>query len=432
MVINNISNLKTGLLFLCVLLCCININGDTQKGFFFRGAFYQDWMGLKSEGTELYQRLSSRLKLTFLDEPGDGWTVFIDIRNRFTLGDKGKNQLIIYDTRLSYDKLKSRLFFSLGQMNLYDTAGIGVLTGGVIGFKLSKYLSLGGYAGLEPDVYNTRWDPDYKKFGFFIRFIGPGAKQFSLSFNRVGFNNQTERQFIHSSLLLPVQRLFVLYGNLEYELDNSIKKEDRLSRLFLNARVNLSAYVDITANFSSGRGLDYHRFLLEQSQDPTVYSSEIERFYYNETYGVRLSFKPVKSIRVFAAKRESEFKDREIKNHTTRFGVSLANILKTGIYLYGSFNMNRGDASESDSYYISTSRYFGRLSCSLGFANYYNGVRISGEGTPQVFHYPDRQTLSATLFLVLYRSLALSLDYAYSYQKDNSDQQFFVRLIYRK
>lgn len=432
MVIDNTANRKIGLLFLCLLLCCINISGDTQKGFFFRGAFYQDWMGLKSEGTELYQRLSSRLKLTFLDKPGDGWTVFIDIRNRFTLGDKGKNQLIIYDTRLSYDKLKSRLFFSLGQMNLYDTAGIGVLTGGVIGFKLSKYLSLGGYAGLEPDVYNTRWDADYNKFGFFIRFIGPGAKQFSLSFNRVGFNNQTERQFIYSSLLLPVQRLFVLYGNLEYELDNSIKKEDRLSRLFLNARVNLSAYVDITANFSSGRGLDFHRFLLEQSQDPTIHSSEIERFYYNETYGVRLSFKPVKSIRVFAAKRESEFKDREVKNHTTRFGVSLANILKTGIYLYGSFNMNRGDASESDSYYISASRYFGRLSCSLSFANYYNGVRFSGEGTPQVFHYPDRQTLSATFFLVLFRSLALSLDYAYSYQKDNSDQQFFVRLIYRK
>jgi hypothetical protein len=147
---------------------------------------------------------------------------------------------------------------------------------------------------------------------------------------------------------------------------------------------------------------------------------------------VRLSIKPVKSIRVFAAKRESEFKDRKVKNHTTRFGVSLANILKTGISLYGSFNMNRGDASESDSYYVSASRYFGRFSCSLSFANYYNGVRISGEGTPRVFHFPDRQTLSANVFLVLFRSLALSLDYAYSYQKNNSDQQFFVRLIYRK
>jgi hypothetical protein len=218
----------------------------------------------------------------------------------------------------------------------------------------------------------------------------------------------------------------------EYELNNGIKNEDRLSRLFLNARVNLTKYVDVTANFSSGRGLDYHRFLLEQSQDPTIQNSEIERYYYNETYGVRLSVKPVKSVRLFAARRESERKDAEIKNHTTRFGVSMTNFLKTRVSIYGSFNMNRGDSSESDSYYISASRYFGKFSCSLSFANYYNGVRITGEGTPQVFHLPDRQTLSTNFFLILSRALAISLDYAYSYQKELNDHQFFVRVIYKK
>jgi hypothetical protein len=425
-------NMKKWLLFLCVLFCCIGISGDTTKEFFLRGAFYQDWMGLKSEDTDLYSRLSSRLKLTLFNKPGNGWTLFIDVRNRYTLGDKGKNQLIIYDARISYDKLKSRLFFSLGQMNLYDTAGIGQLTGGVIGYKLGKYLSLGGYAGLEPDIYNTRWETNYNKFGFFIRYLGPGAKQFSLSFNHVVFDGKTERQFLYSSLLLPIQRLFVLYGNVEYELNNGIKNEDRLSRLFLNARVNLTKYVDVTANFSSGRGLDYHRFLLEQSQDPTIQNSEIERYYYNETYGVRLSVKPVKSVRIFAARRESERKDAEIKNHTTRFGVSMTNFLKTRVSIYGSFNMNRGDSSESDSYYISASRYFGKFSCSLSFANYYNGVRITGEGTPQVFHLPDRQTLSTNFFLILSRALAISLDYAYSYQKELNDHQFFVRVIYKK
>ena len=219
---------------------------------------------------------------------------------------------------------------------------------------------------------------------------------------------------------------------MEYELNKKIKSEDRLSRLFLNARVNLSRYFDVTAHFSSGRGLDYHGFLLEQSQDPTIQNSEIERYYYNETYGARLSFKPTKRIRLFAAKRESERIDKGIKNHSTRFGLSLTNLLKSGISIYGSFNMNRGDSSESDYYYISASRYFGKLSCSLSFANFYNGVRITGEGTPQVFHLPDRQTLSTNFFLILSRSLAIALDYAYSYQKENIDHQFFVRVILRK
>ncbi len=430
-------NMRKGcfFLFICVLMCFIPVTGDSGnrgKEFYLRGAFYQDWLGFKSEGYELYSRLSSRLNLTFWNKPGDGWTASIDVRNRYTLGDRGKNQLIIYDARLTYDHLNTRLFFSLGQMNLYDTAGIGELTGGVLGYKLDKYLSLGGYAGIEPDIYNTSWETDANKFGFFVRYMGSGARQFSLSFNRLGSGSKSERQYLYSSLLLPLKRLFVLYGNLEYELDNKVKKEDRLSRLFLNARLDLSQYIDVTANYSSGRGLDYHQFLLDQSQNPTLQNSEIERFYYNEVYGVQVSIKPGKNVRLYVSRRESELVDQGIKNHTTRFGLSLANILRTGIYIYGNFNMNRGDSSESDSYYISLSRSFGKLSGSLSFANYYNGVRFSGEGTPQVFYLPERQTLSTNLFLILSRSLALALDYAYSYQEEEKEHQFFIRVIFRR
>ena len=96
-------NMKPWLLFIFVLSCWCHMVGETNKGFFFRGAFYQDWMGIKSEDSDLYHRLSSRLKLTFWNKPGDGWTVYMDIRNRYTLGDQGNNQLIIYDTHISYN-----------------------------------------------------------------------------------------------------------------------------------------------------------------------------------------------------------------------------------------------------------------------------------------------------------------------------------------
>lgn len=417
----------------CYLFVFIGVTkGEVNNGFLVRGALYLDWMGIQAEDTDFYSLLSSRLKLTLLNNPGHGWTISIDMRDRFNPGEGGGNRLIIYDARLSYDRLNKKLFFHLGQMNLYDTAGIGELTGGVVGYKINKYLSLGGYAGLEPDIYAGKWDTDYNKYGFFLRYRGTGARQFSLSFNRVGFNNQTERQFLYSSLLFPVKRIVVLYGNVEYELANGIKTEDRLSRLFLNGRIDLSKYVDVTANYSSGRGLDYHQFILEQSQNPTIQNSEVERYYYNETYGIRLSVKPVKSMRIFVAKRESERKDKGIKNHTTWFGLSLSNLFKTGISLFGNYNINRGDASESDSYYISLSRNFGKLSCSLSFADYYNGVRFTGEGTPEVFHLPDRQTVSANVFVVFSRIFSLSLDYAYSYQKENVEHQFFVRVIFRK
>ncbi|MCP5050994.1 MAG: hypothetical protein GY940_27770, partial [bacterium] len=171
---------------------------------------------------------------------------------------------------------------------------------------------------MEPDIYNTKWDFDYRKLGTFVRYTGPGAKQFTLSYNRLQYESKGERQFIYTSFLLPVKRLVVLYGNLEYEMGKGIKTEDRLSRLFLNGRFNLSKYVDITTNYSSGRGLDYHRFLLEHSQSPTLQQSDIERFYYNETYGVRFSVKPVKRLRLYSERRESRQKDQGIRNHTNR------------------------------------------------------------------------------------------------------------------
>jgi len=405
---------------------------EKGKSFYIRGAFYQDWMGFKSGDNDFYSRLSSRFKFTLWNKPGEGWTAYLDIRNRYTMGEGGTNQLIMYDVRMSFDSLQRKLFFSLGQMNLYDTAGIGQLTGIVLGYKLNKYLSVGGYGGFEPDIYNTRWDFNYQKFGVFLRYLGSGAKQFALSYNRLSFEGDSERQFVYANLLLPFEQVLVVYGNLEYELDSVIKSEDRLSRLFLNTRLNLSRYADIIAHYSSGRGLDYHRFLLEQSQDPTLQNKEIERFYYNETYGIRLSIKPIRNIRIYATRRESQLKDKGVKNHTTGFGGSVTNLLNSGFSLYGNYNLNRGDTSESDSYYLSVSRSFGKLSWSLSFANYYNGVRYSGEGTPQVFHLPDQKTISTNLFIIMSRALAVSFDYAYSDQTDYSDHQFFIRLIYRK
>ncbi|MCP5049363.1 MAG: hypothetical protein GY940_19490 [bacterium] len=420
------------LILLLLLPCCLMPSGEEDR-FYLRGAFYQDWMGFKTGDSDMYNRVSSRLKLSFWEKAGTGWTAFVDIRNRLTLGEGGKNQLIIYDARLSYDKQGSKLFFSLGQMNLYDTAGIGQLTGGLAGYKFGKYFSAGGYGGFEPDIYNSRWDTNYTKFGFFIRYIGTRARRLAVSYNRVRFEGKPERQFIFASTLLPVQGLMVLYGNMEYETGPSVGSEDRLARLFLNARINLGRFADVTCNYSSGRGLDYHRFLLEQSQSPTIQNSEIERYYYNESYGVRLSVKPVKHLRIYAARRESKHNDKGVRNHTNRFGLSASDIFHSGLSIYGNYSMKRGDMSESDSYYISTSRSFGKLSWSVSFANYYNGVRFVGTGMPEVFHLPGQKTISTNLFLVLNRALAFSFEYAYTDQAENTgEHQLFLRAIYRK
>ncbi|MBE0665760.1 MAG: hypothetical protein E4H23_04230 [Chrysiogenales bacterium] len=420
-----------------LLILLAGIPGAAQEkagAFYWQGALYQDWMGFKGEGDPLFSRLSTRLRLTFWNRPGNGWTMFFDVRNRFASGEGVENQLLVYDARLAYDSLKSKIFLSLGWMNLYDTAGIGQLAGIMTGYKFGRYLSAGAYGGLQTDIYAVRINSLYQKFGIFARYIGPGARQFSLSYNLVRFESLNERQFVYSSLLLPLGRFLIVYGNGEYELNGNTHADDRLSRLFVNARANLSRHADVTASYSSGRGMDYHRFLLEQSQDPSLQNSEMERFYYNKTYGLRLSLTPLKNLRLHVARQESELQDAGIKNHTAGFGLAAGDILHSGLSFYGNYNLNRGDSSEADTYYLSLARNFGKLAVNLSYANFFNGVRFSAAGTPQLIRIelPKQQTFSGDLFLAVNRTLAVSLSYSYLVQAGYSDQQFFVRLIARK
>ena len=423
------------LIIIMVFLSCLISAAETvEKKFYVRGAFYQDWMGFKTGDSDFYNRFSSRLNMTLWNKPGDGPTLFVDVRDRYTAGDGGKNQLMLYDVRLAFDSMKSKIFFSLGQMNLYDTAGIGHLAGALAGYKLGKYLSVGAYGGFEPDIFNNKVETDYRKYGGFIRYIGKGAKQFSFSYNYLRYKGKNERQYIYASLLLPVSRSFILYGNVEYDLGALAKSSDRLAQLFLNSRANITKYADVTLSYSSGRGLDYHEFLIEQSQDPTIQNSDIERFYYNETYGARLALKPSKNLRVYISRQESTQKDLNIKNHTTGLGFSVNDLFKTGFSLYGNYNMNRGDSSESDTYYISASKSFGKIYWNLSYANYFNGVRFTTNGTPVIVRIllPDQQTVSTGLFFILNRTVSVSLDYSYIAQTGNNGHQIFIRLILRK
>ena len=102
--------------------------------------------------------------------------------------------------------------------------------------------------------------------------------------------------------------------------------------------------------------------------------------------------------------------------------------------MHGKYNLNRGGTSEADTYYLSASRDFGKLSVNASYANFFNGVRFAADGTPQVvrIEIPRQQTFSSGLFLAFSRALAVSLDYSYLTRADSAEHQFFVRVIIRQ
>ena len=191
-------------------------------------------------------------------------------------------------------------------------------------------------------------------------------------------------------------------------------------------------YLNVAAHISLGKGLDFHRFLIDRSKDPVLNDQELDRFYYSRQFGLRLTIKPAKGIRLYAARLESEQKDRNVRNNTWRLGASIRDLMGTGLSTYGSYSINRGKISESDSYYLSLTRDFGRLSCNLSFSNTFNGVRFDNRtGSAEIIHLNDYKTLSTLIFLFLSRMVSLSAEYEYFLQKEVDQHRFFVRLILR-
>jgi len=403
-----------------------------QTGFYQRGTIYLDWLGSRAADGTFFNQLSARVRFDLISRPGNGWTLTLDARDRVGLLEITRNQVILYNARLTFDGRGSRFYLSLGQMNLYDSAGIGELMGGVAGFKLTPSLMAGGYGGLESSPYVSRVESSYLKFGGFVRWTGSMGKSVAVSYNQLRYQGKTERGYAYANVFYPVEKIFVLYGDMEYELGAHTAAENRLSRVFVNGRLDLSRWLDVTGSYSSGKGLDYHQFLIEASQNPALNDQNVERFFYTSYYGARLSLKPAATVRLSVSRQQSEQKDLNILNHTWRFSAAAWNLFGQGLSVTGDFALNRGDSAESNSYYASVTKEFGHFSLSGSVSNTYNGVRIdTSGGVPQIIHLDDYQNLGASAFIRISRSLMVSVEYNYFLQQAANRHFAFVRLIYK-
>ncbi len=394
------------------------------------GRISTDWFGWRSQG-ELHQQFSNRLKLT-VGQPGSGWALLVDLRGRLELGGKARQRISIYDTRLVFDNVHHPLYFSVGQMNLFDTAGIGELLGSVAAYRPVPRLLIGGYYGFRPELYTGGLDPAYRKFGGFIRYSRPRGQTLSVSLNELRYSGETERRFVYFSGLTHAGERAVIFGNLEYELGKAVRRQDRLSRVFVNARLDLTGDLTVTAHFSEGRGLDYHRFLLESVDDPVARGSVLERLYFNRHYGLRLRYRLRRGWSLHMGQGLSERRDRGIRNRFTQFGLSTGNLADTGLTVNANYQLNRGDEAESNAVRLSISKTLGRHAWNTTYSNSFNGLRFRQAGSlPEIVHIPSQHTLANEIFLVLGKAVGISLQHERTFGRGSEEDIFFMRLICR-
>lgn len=423
--------LAAGVLILAPVLAA-QYAPSASSSFYDKGTIYLDWTGARYPDNVYYNQVSTRIRFDLINPPGQGWTLRLDGRDRLGIRSRTTNQVILYDARLTYDKPGSVVYLSIGQMNLYDTAGIGALLGAVAAVKIGPDFMAGAFGGLESTPYIERLDSRYYKAGAFVRWLGGQGRTAGLTFNQIWFDGATERRFAYGNLFFPWRKILVIYGDAEYELGSHVAGTNRLSRLFGNARLDLGRWADVTASFSSGKGLDFHRYLIEASQDPTLFNQDIERFYYSNYYGVQLSLKPAKGLRLSVTRQESQQKDLGFVNHTWRVGASAWNVLWRGLSFVGNYSFNRGSLSESDSYYVSLAKDFGPFSVNASYSNTFKGLRFDpATGEPLPVNVADSRNVALGTLIRLSRGLSAQVEYGGFLQPGQNEHFLFVRFIYR-
>jgi hypothetical protein len=115
-----------------------------------------------------------------------------------------------------------------------------------------------------------------------------------------------------------------------------------------------------------------------------------------------------------------------------RRAVSAWEVAGSGITLYGSYDFNRGDRSESDSYRVSISRAFGKLLWTGYFSSTFNGVRFdAATGRPRILPLADHRTFSNDFFFTLTDAVSLSLEHDLSRRGEEDETTLIFPLMLR-
>jgi hypothetical protein len=117
--------MKKPLIFALALLGLGLLAGAATNPYYLRTTFYLDWFGARYQEGSFLNQLSSRLRFEYSNDSSRDWTFLLDVRDRYNIQEVSHNQFILYDARVIYNPQNKPYYFSAGQMNLYDTAGIG-------------------------------------------------------------------------------------------------------------------------------------------------------------------------------------------------------------------------------------------------------------------------------------------------------------------
>ncbi len=353
-------------------------------------------MQIEGGGGRDVQQISTAGTYALPERDSDGLVYGFDFRHAHDASGARTDRFSVYEGYVGVRAAGGRMMARGGHLWLNELGSLGSMAGALVEVRsrpdiLSNVSAVraGGFAGLEPNVYESGYVNDVHKYGAYVAFDGDQARRQAIGLVNVTHGSMTERSVLTGTNFLPVGRKFFLYQAAEVDLSAPGGQSHRGLNYFLtNVRVAPTLRVDVQGNFTRGRSIDARGITEDTLNGRIVTPATIEGYLY-ESMGGRVSVEVVSGVRLHGGySRDKNNRDDRPASRFT-FGGYAGNVAKSGFDISGSDSYVDRATGPYHSRYLSVGRQLGRtvyvsgdVSTSLAVLRFLRGDGVVVEMRP--------------------------------------------------
>jgi hypothetical protein len=369
--------------------------------------------------TEFWTGLDLRSRET--EEPGVEFG--IDLRHSGYPGGGRPQRVSLYDgfagVRLGDNARQIRV--RAGHMWLPELGSIGALAGGLAewrrGGRDAPAFRLGGFAGLEPELYTMGYEPDVRKYGAYAAVEKGFLQRHLVGYTLIRQGPITERSVLTLANFVPVGRSFFLYQAAEVDVKGPADgtASPGLSYFMANARQSVGERVELLGTYNRGRALDARTLTDDLKNGRLLTAQAIDGLRY-ESAGGRLTVEALPQVHVYAGYSRDRNNRDDAPSDRLTIGGHAADVLGSGFDVSASTDRMERPTGPYHSTYVSVGHNLGRdVYVSVDYSTSLAVVRFPDADGIVIETQPSSRRVSANASSTLLKNMSLlgTVDYVH-------------------
>jgi hypothetical protein len=318
--------------------------------------------------SQTYGDLTTAVTYQQNEHDGDGLEYGLDFRHSSYLGRQRPSRISLYEGYVGGRFKDGRVRARAGHLWMNDLGTLGSVAGAAVEARgktdsidsgLGR-LRAGVFGGIEPNVYDTGYVQDVRKFGGYFAIDGAGARRHVVGYvtsHRAGLN---ERSVVTVANFVPVKQKFFLYQAAEYDVQAPLgRAQSGLTYLIANARLSPVDRLEFQTSYNRGRSIDVRGLGDDILNGRALTTSSLEGLSY-ESVSERVTVEPVRRLRVFASIGRDKNNRDDVATDRMMFGASMFAVRGAGVDVTASDTIVDRPTGRYHSRYVSVGRQLGR------------------------------------------------------------------------